>query len=121
MSKTSWLVLSVLILFTGPLFSHKAEKERRFRTHEVFDQKKTILFESNFAKNGFHLWNISEDNRYARPANDPARLKIIDGEGVGLPVGLKAVRFTIPRKPNSYRSEISLPHEKGFNFNSHRL
>ena len=113
MSKTPWLALSFLVIFTGPLFSQKAEKERRFRTHEVFDQKKTILFESDFAKSGFHLWNISKDNRYSQPANDPARLKIVDA--VGLPAGYKAVQFIVPRKPNSYRSEISLPHEKGFN------
>lgn len=115
MIKPAWLFLSILVLVTAPLFAQQAEKQRRFRTHEVFDKKNMILFESDFAKSGFHLWNISEDNRYARPANDPTRLKIIDGKSVGLPSGLKAVQFTVPRKPNSYRSEISLPHEKGFN------
>lgn len=33
----------------------------------------------------------------------------------GLSEGKKAARFTVPRVANSYRSEISLPSENGFN------
>ncbi|MGB0991218.1 MAG: polysaccharide lyase [Akkermansiaceae bacterium] len=90
----------------------KQEEKRRFRTHQVFSKTGPIIYQSDFAKHKLHLLNISEDNRYARPKNDPARLKIVPAPG--LAKGIMAAQFTVPRKPNSYRSEISLPHEKGF-------
>ena len=36
-------------------------------------------------------------------------------EAPGLADGRRAARFTVPRAPNSFRAEISLPHEDGFN------
>ncbi|GAB6165931.1 hypothetical protein JCM19992_19310 [Thermostilla marina] len=43
----------------------------------------------------------------------PERIKIVAAPG--LEPGRKAVRFFVPRAPNSFRAEISLPSEKGFN------
>ncbi len=89
------------------------EGTRHFSARQVFDYESPILFESNFAKSGFDKWNISEDGRYRLPKSNPARLEIADAPA--LDGSLKAVRFRVPKAPNSYRSEISLPSEKGFN------
>ncbi|MGY8770167.1 MAG: polysaccharide lyase [Pirellulales bacterium] len=94
-------------------FSTSADEERHFSAKQVFNYQQPILFESKFETSGFDLFNLSEDGRYRLVKNDPARLKIADAPG--LSEELKAVRFTVPRAANSYRAEISLPSENGFN------
>src|SRR5690349_829360 len=78
----------------------------------VFRTGDKVLFEDDFKSGSLTRWNISEDDRYNLPANTPERLKIVDAPG--LEAGRKAVRFVVPRAPNSFRAEISLPHEQGF-------
>lgn len=85
--------------------------ERRFRTSDVYDYDKTILYRSDFAETGFDKLNLSEDGRYSLPRATPERIAVVTTPDLK---AKKAVRFFVPRAANSYRAEISLPHEKGF-------
>ncbi len=101
----SALVLSVAALALSPL--HAAPKTAA----EAFNSGKPVIFRDHFQSDSIAEWNISEDDRYNIPANTPDRLKIVDAPGL---TGHKAVQFTVPRAPNSFRSELSLPHENTF-------
>lgn len=90
-----------------------SEPTRPFRAKDVFDPSQTIMFHDDFRSGQFGRWNFSEDDRYRLPRETPARIAIVDAPG--LPAGAKAVRFAVPRATNSFRAEISLPHESGFN------
>lgn len=89
------------------------KRERHFSAGQVFNYKEPILFESDFRTQGLDKWNLSEDDRYRLPKTDPARLQITNVPAMD--AGTKAVRFFVPRAPNSFRAEISLPSERGFN------
>lgn len=86
---------------------------RPFRAKDVFDYRQAVIFQDAFQSGNFGKWNFSEDDRYGIPKETPQRLKIVEAPDLG--ATKKAVRFTVPRGPNSFRSEISLPHETGFN------
>jgi len=88
------------------------KKERRFRAGDVFDYRNAVIFQDDFRSDRFGKWKFSEDDRYNLPEANPARMKIVAAPGLGK--GSRAVRFAVRRAPNSFRSEISLPHEKGF-------
>ena len=100
------------IIPTAVAFGEDPAEPRRFRAKEVFQARGSLIYESDFATRGFELLAISEDDRYARPAADPKRLVLKDIPGLAPPA--KAAWFTVPRAPDSFRSEISLPHEDGF-------
>ena len=85
--------------------------ERRIRN--VFDFKQPVILQEDFRAANFDRWNFSEDDRYQIPRETPERIQIVDAPGST--TGAKAVRFVVPRAPNSFRSEISLHHETGFN------
>jgi len=111
------VILLLFTLISGVLSKevslNEEASERRFSARQVFDYNQPILFESDFGGQGFNKWKLSEDDRYGLAQANPDRLRIVDAPGmVG---GIQAVRFFVPRKPNSFRTEISLPSEKGFN------
>jgi len=113
MKRTLYLALTVL---TGaPLVAlHGAEDPvRPFRAKDVFADGQTILFQDAFNSVLLGRWNLSEDDRYKLLKETPERIRIV--EAPGLADGRRAARFTVPRAPNSFRAEISLPHEDGFN------
>ena len=87
---------------------------RHFSAKEVFDYQKAVIFQDDFrARNlDFGKWRFSENANYEIRNENPERIRIVDAPG--LATGCKAVRFAVPRAPNSFRSEISLPHEPGF-------
>lgn len=89
-----------------------AEPRRPFRARDVFDPKQPVLFEDDFRSGQFGRWNFSEDDRYGLARETPERIRIVDVPGLG--EGRKAARFFVARAPNSFRAEISLPHEAGF-------
>ena len=110
------LPAALLLAALAPLFISSAaadEPIRPFRAKDVFDGRQTIIFQDNFQSGQFGRWNFSEDDRYKLQKETPERMKIVEAPGLG--GGKKAVRFTVPRAPNSFRAEISLPHENGFN------
>ena len=86
---------------------------RPFRAKDVFDSGQALLFHDDFATGRFFRWNFSEDDRYRLKNVNPERIRIVEAPGLGS--GRKATLFCVPRAPNSFRAEISLPHEKGFN------
>lgn len=80
---------------------------------EVFDPKTPVLFADDFATGVFSpKWRFSENANYAVTTPNPELIRIVDAPD--LP-GKKAVRFSVVRGPGVFRSEISLPHEKGWN------
>jgi len=89
-----------------------AEPVRPFRAKDVFDPKQVLIFQDNFSTGQFRRWNFSEDDRYRLERETPERIAIVDAPG--LAAGTKAARFFVPQAPNSFRAEISLPHEPGF-------
>lgn len=88
-------------------------EERHFTANEVFEYRQPVFFKDDFQFGQFGKWNFSEDDRYGIAHENPERLAIL--EVPGLRTGGKAARFAVPRAPDSFRSEISLPSEKGFN------
>lgn len=89
-----------------------AEDERRLRAAEVFDLKQTVIFSDDFTSGTIDRWNVSENDQYRLPTANPDRIAVVEAP---LLAGRKAVRMMVNRAPNSFRSEISLPYEKGFN------
>lgn len=85
---------------------------RALKAKDVFDLSRSVIFSDDFANGTLDRWNFSEDDRYRLPAPDPRRIAVVDAPM--LP-GRKAARMAVPRAPNSFRAEISLPHEPGFN------
>jgi len=70
------------------------------------------FFRDDFRGGSLAKWGLSEDNRYGLDAPSLGRIDLVDAPG--LPAGSKAVRFKVPRAPNSFRAEISTRHEEGF-------
>lgn len=89
------------------------EEEVRLTARDVFNYQQPVLFEEDFRSHQFSRWSLSEDDRYNIKKPTPERLKIV--EAPGRSDGKQAVRFFVPRGTNSFRAEISLPYEKGFN------
>ena len=87
-------------------------KVRQFRADEVFDYRRTVIFQDDFQSAQFGKWRFSENDNYEIVRETPDRIKIVDAPS--LTNGQKAVRFAVRRAPNSFRSEISLPHEPDF-------
>lgn len=87
--------------------------ERQLRSKDVFDLKQAVIFQDDFQSGKLDKWNYSENANYRIPEVTPERIRIMDAPGLGN--GRKAVRFAVQRGPNSFRSELSLPHEAGFN------
>ncbi|MEI7807241.1 MAG: polysaccharide lyase [Verrucomicrobiota bacterium] len=79
---------------------------------EVFDYQPPVIFQDDFESGQFGKWRFSENNDYEILHENPGRIKIVDAPG--LSAGRHAVRFAVRRAPNSFRSEIALPHEPGF-------
>jgi len=71
-----------------------------------------VIFQDDFESGQFGKWRFSENNDYEILHENPGRIKIVDAPG--LSAGRHAVRFAVRRAPNSFRSEIALPHEPGF-------
>ena len=88
------------------------EPRRPFRAGDVFSHEGPFLFRDNFRSGEFGRWNFSEDDRYKLLQATPERIRIVAAPCLG--DGEKAVRFFVPRAPDSFRAEISLPHENGF-------
>ncbi|MGA2496292.1 MAG: polysaccharide lyase [Tepidisphaeraceae bacterium] len=96
-----------------PKSDAKAEaKVHHFSAKEVFDYRQPIIFQDDFKSEQFGKWRFSENDNYEIPRENPERIKIVDAPG--LDGGRKAVRFAVTRAPDSFRSEVSLPHEPGF-------
>lgn len=95
------------------LFDHSTATlaPKKLRAKDVFEPAKAIVFQDDFQR-GLDRWNFSEDDRYALPVPTPECIQVVDAPG--LSAGSKAARFVVKRAANSFRSEISLPHEEGF-------
>lgn len=79
---------------------------------EVFDKKATVMFADDFSAPKFSpKWRFSQNADYEVAQPDPELIRLVDAPG--LP-GRRAVRFSVVRAPNVFRSELSLPHEKGW-------
>ena len=104
-----FLILSIPLFAQQP--SSSAKKERKLRAADLFDLKKPVIFKDDFTSGSFDRWNLSENDQYNIATAAPERIAIVDAP---LLAGRKAVRMVVQRAPNSFRSEISLPYEKGF-------
>ncbi|NBV47650.1 MAG: hypothetical protein EBR95_01030 [Verrucomicrobia bacterium] len=109
------ITLLVLAALASATFAADAPKAK-FRppsAAEVFDPKTPVLFADDFSTGVFSpKWRFSENANYAVTMPNPELIRIVDAPD--LP-GKKAVRFSVVRGPGVFRSEISLPHEKGWN------
>jgi hypothetical protein len=84
---------------------------RSLKAAQVFDLKQPVIFSDDFSSGTLDRWNFSENDQYRLETANPERIAIVDAP---LLAGRKAVRMVVNRAPNSFRSEISLPYEKGF-------
>jgi hypothetical protein len=107
--------LLALAALASAVFAADAPKAK-FRppsAAEVFDPKTPVVFADDFMTGVFSpKWRFSENANYAVTMPNPELIRIVDAPD--LP-GKKAVRFSVVRAPGVFRSEISLPHEKGWN------
>ncbi|TLD69907.1 hypothetical protein FEM03_14320 [Phragmitibacter flavus] len=96
------------------LFDHSTATAapKKLRAKDVFEPNQRIMFADIFKGLPFERWNISEDDRYSLPVASSERIQVVDAPGPC--EDGKAVKFVVRRAPNSFRSEISLPHEEGF-------
>ncbi len=85
---------------------------KRTRPSDVFKEGGRLVFSDDFQDATLARWRFSEDDRYNLAAPTPERIRVVDAPQ--LPAGNKAVRFEVKRAPDSFRAEISLPSEKGF-------
>jgi hypothetical protein len=103
-------------LFIAAAVVSAADMKPKFRppsAAEVFDQATPVLFADDFSAGTFSKkWRFSENANYEVISPNPELIRLVDAPG--LP-GKKAVRFSVVRGPGVFRSEISLPHEKGWN------
>ena len=106
-------ILLIFMICAVSRISADDKLKRHFTARQAFDYQGPILFNSNFTDQGLDKFNLSEDGRYGIQKHDPTRTQITTAPELG--VQRKVVRFTVPRAANSYRSEISLPSERGFN------
>lgn len=90
----------------------QSREERHLRAAQVFLPHQPVIFEDDFASGNLERWNFSENDQYRLATVHPERICVVDAPG--LAPGRKAVRLAVQRAPNSFRSEISLPSEKGF-------
>jgi hypothetical protein len=88
-------------------------KEHRVRAGQVFELNQPVMFQDNFTAGTLDRWNLSENDQYNLAAANAERISVVNAPL--LVAGRKAVRMVVQRAPNSFRSEISLPFEKGFN------
>lgn len=86
--------------------------EKALRATDVFDYSTPVLFRDDFTQRDFGRWNISQNDQYRLTEADSRLIRVVDGEGGHGPRA--AARFEVTRAPNSFRSEISLPHENGY-------
>lgn len=107
------------LTLAGTLFAKEPQtvgktevKGRKIRAKDIFRPRETIMFQDDFRAGSLDRWQFSENDQYRLAAANPERIQLVDAPG--LPEGSKAVRFVVNRAPNSFRSEISLPHEEGF-------
>ncbi|MBX7210256.1 MAG: polysaccharide lyase [Verrucomicrobiaceae bacterium] len=111
---SAWLRSRCISLFlclaVAPVLN--AGDERRLSAKQVFDLDQPVIFSDDFQSGKINLWNISENDQYRIAMASPERIAV---EEAPLLAGRKAVRMMVNRAPNSFRSEISLPYEKGFN------
>ncbi|MEI6465213.1 MAG: polysaccharide lyase [Verrucomicrobiota bacterium] len=96
-----------------PVLSRGAAAERHLTAKQVFESKEVVIFHDDFRSGGLEKWNLSEDDRYRLGRADPERLRVQGAPG--LAGDRKAVRFSVPRAADSFRAELSLPSEQGFN------
>ncbi len=113
------LALTVALLVTAAFAKDPPQpaetavaNQRRLRAGDVFDLRQPTIFQDDFRTGALDRWNFSENDQYELPSAPPDRIAIVDAPG--LRGGCKAVRFVVRRAPNSFRSEISLPSENGF-------
>ncbi len=108
-------MLRFLALTCCAVFAADAPKPK-FRgptAAEVFDPKTPVMFADDFGGAAFSpKWRFSQNADYEVTKPDPELIALVDAPG--LP-GKKAVRFSVVRAPNVFRSELSLPHENGWN------
>ena len=112
--KPSWLRSSLVVgLFAGAACNAEVVKAPRKPISAVFDAKPPLLMQDDFAESTDPLrrWVLNEDDRYDLLKANPARLEVTDAPG--LP-GEKAVRLFVPRAPNSFRAEITMPSENSW-------
>lgn len=88
-------------------------KFRAPRAAEVFDARTPVMFSDDFSRGSFsRKWRFSQNANYEVSEPDPELIRVVDAPG--LP-GRKAARLCVTRAPGVFRSEISLPHERGWN------
>lgn len=97
---------------TGKPAAAPGAKAPHFSARQIFDYQQPVMFQDDFQSGLFGKWGLSENANYGILQATPERLSIV--EAPGLANGKKAVRFTVPRAPDSFRAEISLPYEPGF-------
>lgn len=105
------LTVSASLMAQAPGDS-KAPQGRKITAGQIFDLTKSVLFQEDFASGSFDRWNLSVNDQYRLAEVKPGHIAVVDAPG--LPAGKKAVRMVVQRAPDSFRSEISLPYEKGF-------
>ncbi|MES2595246.1 MAG: polysaccharide lyase [Verrucomicrobiota bacterium] len=96
----------------SPPTSADGQKGRKIKAGHIFDLSQPVLFQDDFSSGKFDRWNLSVDDRYRLAEVDEEHIEVVNAPA--LPAGKKAVRMVVQRAPDSFRSEISLPHEEGF-------
>lgn len=84
---------------------------RKVTAKQAFKTGQTILFQDNFQSEHLERWNLSENDSYNLASARPECISVVDAPGL---LDQKAAHMTVQREPNSFRSEISLPSENGF-------
>lgn len=85
---------------------------KALRARDVFDYASPVLFRDDFSRGDLSRWNISQNDQYGLGEADARLIRTTTIGDASLT--RSAARFEVVRAPNSFRSELSLPHETGY-------
>lgn len=107
--------VQVMVAGEPETFAQLASHNQLPDAKEVFDYSRPVIFQDDFKTAQFLKWQFSINYSNFGCDQPQARSKQVQIVGEpGLEDGRFAVRFEVPRAPDSFRAELCLPAEDGF-------
>jgi hypothetical protein len=109
MIKHTTFLIAILFPFAA---AYAQQASKKLNPQDLFHVNKPITF-TDYFKKGLQKWTLSIDAAYdksSRPTTSD-RVRILSAPGTD---GMKAVRFEVTGAPETFRAELALPAEQGW-------